>query len=151
MTEHAVGRTDVGPAVKSTSTARGVSMWVGWIAFAGTIMVMLGAFHMIQGVVALVDDKYFLVTRSGLVVTADYTTWGWVHLITGAVVLVAGVFVFAGQVWARTVGVIVALVSAVFNLGFLAAYPLWSLIMIALDVMVILALTVHGSDVKAQD
>ena len=63
----------------------------------------------------------------------------------------AGVFVFAGQVWARTVGVIVALVSAVFNLGFLAAYPLWSLIMIALDVMVILALTVHGSDVKADD
>ncbi len=62
----------------------------------------------------------------------------------------AGVFVFAGQIWARTVGVIVALVSAVFNLGFLAAYPLWSLIMIALDVMVILALTVHGSDVKAR-
>ncbi len=151
MTQHAVGRTDVGTAARSTSTARGVSMWVGWIAFAGTIMVMLGAFHVIQGVVALVDDKYFLVTRSGLVVTADFTAWGWVHLITGVVVLVAGVFVFAGQIWARTVGVIVALVSAVFNLGFLAAYPLWSLIMIALDVMVILALTVHGSDVKAQD
>ena len=151
MKEHALGRTDVGSTTKSRSTSLGVSMWVGWIAFAGTIMVMLGAFHVIQGVVALVDDKYFLVTRSGLVVTADFTTWGWVHLITGVVVAVAGVFVFAGQVWARTVGVIVALVSAVLNLGFLAAYPLWSLIMIALDVMVILALTVHGSDVKAQD
>jgi hypothetical protein len=126
-------------------------MWVGWIAFAGTLMVMLGAFHVIQGVVALVDDKYFLVTRSGLVVSADYTTWGWVHLIAGVVVLVAGVFVFAGQVWARTVGVIVALLSALLNLGFLAAYPLWSVIMIALDVMVILALTVHGSDVRAED
>jgi hypothetical protein len=126
-------------------------MWVGWIAFAGTLMVMLGAFHIIQGVVALVDDKYFLVTRSGLVVSADYTTWGWVHLIAGVVVLVAGVFVFAGQVWARTVGVIVALLSALLNLGFLAAYPLWSVIMIALDVMVILALTVHGSDVRAED
>jgi hypothetical protein len=126
-------------------------MWVGWIAFAGTLMVMLGAFHIVQGVVALVNDKYFLVTRSGLVVSADYTTWGWVHLIAGVVVLVAGVFVFAGQVWARTVGVIVALLSALLNLGFLAAYPLWSVIMIALDVMVILALTVHGSDVKAED
>ena len=62
--------------------------------------------------------------------------------------VVAGVCVFAGQVWARTVGVVVAALSALLNLGFLAAYPVWSLILIALDVVVIMALTVHGSDIK---
>ena len=60
----------------------------------------------------------------------------------------AGVCVFAGQVWARTVGVVVAVVSALLNLGFLAAYPVWAVILIALDVVVIMALTVHGSDVE---
>jgi hypothetical protein len=114
-------------------------------------MVMLGAFHIIQGLVALFNDEYFLVTRSGLIVTADFTTWGWVHLLTGTIIVVAGIFVFTGAVWARAVGVLVAVLSAVFNLGFLSAYPVWSLMMIALDVVVILALTVHGSDIKAED
>jgi len=58
--------------------------------------------------------------------------------------------VFAGQVWARTVGVVAALVSAIINVSFLAAYPLWSMTMIALDVVVILALTVHGSEIKPE-
>jgi hypothetical protein len=128
---------------------RGTTAWVGWIAFAGMIMVMLGTFHIIQGLVALFNDEYYLVGKSGLIVNMDFTAWGWVHLIGGAIVLAAGLCVFAGQIWARTVGVIVALVSAVVNLGFLAAYPLWSMMMIALDVVVILALTVHGSEVKA--
>jgi hypothetical protein len=131
------------------SSYRGTTAWVGWIAFAGMIMVMLGTFHIIQGLVALFNDEYYLVGKSGLIVNMDFTAWGWVHLIGGAIVLAAGLCVFAGQIWARTVGVIVALVSAVVNLGFLAAYPLWSMMMIALDVVVILALTVHGSEVKA--
>ena len=126
------------------------SAWTGWIAFAGTIMVMLGSFHAIQGLVALFKDEYYLVGKSGLVVNVDYTTWGWVHLIGGIIIAAAGVCVFMGQIWARTVGVILALVSAVVNVGFLAAYPIWSLMMIALDVVVILALTVHGSEMKAE-
>jgi hypothetical protein len=126
------------------------SAWTGWIAFAGTIMLMLGVFHAIQGLVAIFKDQYYLVGSSGLVVNVDYTTWGWVHLIGGIVVAIAGVCVFMGQIWARTVGVIVALVSAVVNIGFLAAYPVWSLMMIALDVVVIWALTVHGAEMKAE-
>jgi hypothetical protein len=144
MTQYA-DRTDV----PSRAADRGSMAWVGWIAFAGTIMVMLGSFHIIEGLVALFNDDYFLVSRSGLVIDVDFTTWGWVHLVAGVIVLVAGVCVFSGQVWARSVGVLVALVSALFNLGFLSAYPLWSLIMIGLDVAIIMALTVHGSDVKA--
>jgi hypothetical protein len=102
------------------------SAWVGWIAFAGVIMVLLGSFHIIQGLVALFNDEYFLVGKSGLVVNLDFTAWGWVHLIGG----------------------IIALFSAVVNLAFLGAYPIWSMMMIALAVVVILALTVHGSEVK---
>src|SRR4051794_6646957 len=81
MTQHAVG--DSAISATSGSTSRGVSGWVGWIAFAGTLMVMLGTFHVIDGLVALFNDEYYLVTKSGLIVTADYTAWGWVHLILG--------------------------------------------------------------------
>ncbi len=125
-----------------------LSAWTGWIAFAGVIMVMLGIFHAIQGLVALFKDDYYVVGSSQLVVSVNYTTWGWVHLLGGIILAAAGFCVFTGQIWARTVGVIMALVSAVVNVGFLAAYPLWSLMMIGLDVVVILALTVHGSEMR---
>ncbi len=124
------------------------SPWVGWIGFAAVIMVLLGSLHIFQGLVALFKDEYFLVAPSGLAVDVDFTAWGWTHLIGGIVVLVAGICVLAGQVWARAVGVLVAAASAIANVAFLAAYPLWSLIMIALAIVIIMALTVHGSDIK---
>jgi hypothetical protein len=122
---------------------------VGWIAFAGVIMVLLGSFHAIQGLVALTEDTYYLTRPSGLVVSVDYTQWGWTHLIFGSVVVIAGLCLFAGQMWARVVGVILATLSAIVNIAFLGAYPIWSLLMIALDVIVIMALTVHGAEIKA--
>ena len=124
------------------------SPWVGWIGFAGVIMVMLGSLHIFEGLIALFKDEYFVVAPSGLTVNVDFTTWGWAHLIGGVIVLLAGFGVLAGQVWARTLGVILALISVLVNVAFLAAYPLWSLIMIALAVVVIMALSVHGSDIK---
>jgi hypothetical protein len=124
------------------------SAWTGWIAFAGVIMVMLGIFHAIQGLVAIFKDEYYLVGQSGLTVNVDYTAWGWIHLIAGIILAAAGMCLFAGMIWARVVGVILALLSAVINIGFLAAYPLWSLIMIALDVTIIYSLIVHGSEMK---
>jgi hypothetical protein len=130
--------------------SEGYSGWVGWIAFAGVIMMMLGTFHAIQGLVALFNDEYYLVGSSGLVLELDYTAWGWVHLIAGAVLVAAGLGVFGGQVWARTVGVAMAMLSAIVNVVFLAAHPVWSLMMIALAVVLILALTVHGAEVKAR-
>ena len=130
--------------------SEGYSGWVGWIGFAGVLMMLLGTFHAIQGLVALFNDEYYLVGSSGLVLEFDYTAWGWVHLIAGAVMVAAGLGVFGGQVWARAVGVAIAMVSAIVNVVFLAAYPVWSLMMIALDVVLILALTVHGSEVKAR-
>lgn len=120
------------------------SLWYGWVAFAGTMLVLLGSFHAIAGLVALFNDDYYLVGSGGLVVTADYTAWGWAHLILGIVVAVAGAALFAGMLWARIVAIIVAIISAIVNLAFLSAYPLWSVIMIALDVVIIYAVSVHG-------
>ncbi len=122
--------------------------WVGWIAFAGTMMVLLGSFHVIQGLVAVFKDEYFVVGKSGLVVNVDYTTWGWVHIIGGLIIACAGVALFTGKIWARTLGVLLAMVSAILNISFLAAYPIWSTIMITVDILVIWALTVHGSEMK---
>jgi hypothetical protein len=115
--------------------------WVGWIGFAAIMMMMLGTFHAIEGLVALVG-------KSGLTVHVDYTTWGWIHIIGGVIVVGAGVALLTGKMWARAVAVAVAAVSAIVNIGFLSAYPVWSTIMIAFDVLVIWAVTVHGSELK---
>src|SRR5215510_11349945 len=120
----------------------------GWIGFASLILVLLGCFHAIQGLVALFDDEKYAVTDSGLIVSVDYTAWGWVHLIGGIIIALAGISLFAGRMWARIVGVIAALASALVNIAFLSAYPIWSTIMIALDILIIWALTVHGAEMK---
>lgn len=139
MATHAsVDHRDSGPGDATSSS------WDGWIGFAAAMMMLLGMFHAIAGLVALFKDEYFLVSNNGLVVTLDYTAWGWTHLILGIVVAAAGGAVVVGKTWGRVVAVIVAMVSAIVNLGFLSAYPLWATIMIALDVMVIYAVTAHG-------
>jgi len=112
------------------------------------MMLMLGSFHAVAGLVALFKDEYFLTGPSGLLWSVDFTAWGWTHLIGGLVLVGAGVGLMAGQMWARVVGVLLALISAVINMAFLAAYPLWSAIMIMLDVLVIWAITMHGSELR---
>jgi hypothetical protein len=122
--------------------------WVGWIFFSGILMIMLGMFHALMGVVALFNDEYYLVARSGLVLSLDYTTWGWIHLVIGIAAICAGFGVLVGQTWARVIGIVLAVVSAVSNVVFIAAYPFWSIIVIVIDVLIIFALSVHGREVK---
>jgi len=123
--------------------------WVGWIYFAGLTAILIGFFQAIAGLTALFNDDYFLVARSGLVLDLDFTAWGWIHLGMGVLLIAVGVGMCLGQMWARVVGVAIAGLSAVANFLFLAAYPVWSTIMIALDVLVIYALVAHGREVKA--
>ena len=125
--------------------------WTGWIAFGAVMMVMLGSFHAIAGFVGIFQESYFLVGSSDLVVEVDYTTWGWVHLIAGIVIIAAGAMLITGATWARVVTVAVAFLSALLNLAFLAAYPIWSTIMITVDILVIWAVIVHGSEVREPD
>lgn len=124
------------------------SPWVGWIAFAGVMLTLLGAFRVFQGIVALVNEDYFQARSSALVLSASHTTWGWGQIIGGVILVVAGLCIFGGQMWARIVGVLVAFVSTVANLALMAEHPLWSAITIVVGIVVIFALTVHGSEIR---
>ena len=119
---------------------------VGFTMFAAFMMILIGAFHIIAGIAGILEDEFYTVTPNW-VLQFDVTTWGWIHLIAGIVVLLAGFGLFSGAVWARTVGVIIATVSAIANFAWLPYQPFWSLTMIAINVFVIWALTVHGRDV----
>ena len=107
MTETTSSAT-VGPSVprQSGTAAPEPTGWVGWIAFAAFMMIMVGAFHVIQGLVAIFQDDYYLVTDNGLTVHLDYTAWGWTHVIAGIVLAGAGMSLFSGAVWARVLGVV---------------------------------------------
>jgi hypothetical protein len=124
--------------------------WTGWIGFAAIMMVLAGVFQGIAGLVALFKDEVFVVRKTGLVVSVDYTTWGWIHLAIAALLLLAGTSLFAGNMYGRIVGVLVAMLSAVANLVFIAAYPVWSVLIIAVDIFVIYAIVVHGRDLKTE-
>ena len=134
-----------------TATHRRTSggAWVGWVVFAAVIVITMGAFEAIEGLVAIFKDQYYLVPSTGLVVSVDYTVWGWVHLIIGVVSILAGIALLQGRSWGRIVVIVLAGVSALVNLGFLSAYPVWATLIIAFDVIVIYALTVHWKDVTA--
>lgn len=123
------------------------SPWTGWIVFGGLMLILLGAFQAIAGLIAIFQDRYYVVGSTGLSVHLDYTAWGVVHLVLAAVNLFAGFGVLAARSWARVWAILVAGVGAVTNLAFLSAYPVWMTIMIALDVVVIWALTVHWADI----
>jgi hypothetical protein len=124
--------------------------WVGWVYFAGTMLILLGSFNAIEGLVALFNDQYFVPTRQGLLVF-DLTGWGWVHLIVGVVAIGVGIGLFTGATWARIGGVILAGLNAIIQLAFLSANPAWALIVITLDVLVIWALVVHGDEARSSE
>lgn len=145
-TETTMTATTTGPTAGQREYSGGA---VGLTAFAGILMVLGGIFHIIQGIIALVDDTFYVVTQE-YVFQYDLTTWGWIHLIAGIIVALAGFFLFRGSVWARTVAVIIACLSAIANFAWIPYYPLWSLIIIALDIFVIWAVTVHGRDIVAR-
>src|SRR3954468_12618902 len=124
------------------------SAWAGWVVFGGVMLILMGSFQIIEGLVALFDDGFYLVRSNGLVVDVNYNTWGWIHTIIGVVGVLAGLGLLVGNMAARIVGVVVALLSAIVNLAFISAYPVWSAIMITLDVVVIYAIIVHGRELK---
>jgi hypothetical protein len=121
-------------------------MAVGFTIFAGVMMIMVGIFQGLWGLAAIIKDQFFVVTRN-YAYNVDVTTWGWIHLIVAAIIVLAGFALFSGAVWARTVGVTLAVLSAIANFLTIPYYPLWSILIIAVDVFVIWALTAHGRDV----
>jgi hypothetical protein len=127
-------------------TEKQPSGWaIGWTAFTGILMVLMGFWWIISGFVALLDSEFFVVAQRW-VLQLDISTWGWVHLLLGIVILASGCGVFIGAVWARTVGVILSALAGLLAFAWLPYYPIWAILFIAISVAVIWALTVHGRD-----
>lgn len=131
---------------KGTSNYSGFA--AGMTVFAAIAMMTIGAFQAIVALTALLNDEFLVVTKKWTF-SFDLTTWGWIHLLLSILLVLAGAALFSGQVWARAVGVILAVFSALVNFAWLPYYPIWSVIIITLDVFVIWALTVHGRDITA--
>src|SRR3954452_13334004 len=123
------------------------SAWRGWIVFAG-IMLMVGrAFQVIERLVALFTYDYYTVSKNGLGVHVSYTGWGWALLVLAALNLFAGAGVLKGQTWARIWAIAASVLGIIVNLGFTAAYPIWIVMLVTLDVIIIFALSVHWDEV----
>ncbi|HEX5800827.1 MAG TPA: hypothetical protein VFY02_12010 [Gaiellaceae bacterium] len=122
----------------------------GWIGFAGILLVIVGSIDFFQGLIALFEDEYFIVTASGFLVV-DLTAWGWVLLIWGVLLISAGLGLASGQGWARWLAIVVVGLNFIVQLGFLgnSQYPLWSLTVMALNVIVLYALTARWSESAA--
>jgi hypothetical protein len=122
------------------------SPWVTGLAmFAGAMMIVIGCWQALAGIAALVHDQAYVSTPN-YIFAFDLTGWGWVHLLLGIVVAAAGVAVLRGQTWGRFVGIGVASLSLIANFLFLPYYPLWSILIIALDIAVVWALCVYRDE-----
>ena len=122
-------------------------LWHGLIAFASFVVLLLGAFHLIGGFVSLFEeDDVYAVPSEELLVSVNYTLWAIAHMALGLGMVLAAYALFWGRSWGRAAVVVMAMVSAVTNLAFLAAAPVWYTLMIGLDILVIYAVTVHGGD-----
>lgn len=125
-----------------------VTGWVGWIWFAGVMMMLAGGLEFMHGLIAAINDEW-VVWGNRADLYLDLSTWGWVHMILGAVVFLAGIGVLSGNILARIVGVALACLSLIANFLFLPAFPVWAVVVIVIDLLVIYALTVHGREVRA--
>jgi len=111
--------------------------------------ILVGGFQIIAGLIGLFNSGIYVVTSDRLVVTTSYGTWGWIHLVFGVLLVATGVGLLTGQQWARAVGVVLAVLSAIASLMFLAAFPFWATIIIAVDVLLIYAIAVHGQEMQS--
>ena len=121
-----------------------VSGWaVGGVVFAATMLMLVGIFQSIAGLVAIFDDDFYLVTRN-YTFDLDTTAWGWIHLLIGILLVIVAYGLFARSPWAGVTAILLASLSAVANFFFIPYYPFWSIVVIALDIWVIWALTRPG-------
>jgi hypothetical protein len=122
-----------------------VSGWaIGAIAFAATIMTLIGTYQALAGLVAIIDDEFYVVARN-YTFDIDVTVWGWIHLIIGALIVATGLCLFARQTWAGVAAIMLCMLSALSNFFFIPYYPIWALLVIGLNIWVIWALTRPGA------
>jgi hypothetical protein len=126
-----------------------VTRWTGWVVFAGVMLLIAGAFDLIYGLFAVVGpNSAYFIPASGDLFLLDVAGWGWWHVISGLSLIAVGVFVMRGATWARVVAIILVALNALGQLSLLPVQPWWSIIVLAVDVIVIYALTVHGRELQ---
>jgi len=132
------------------STRSYSSAWAGWVVFAAAMLLILGTFNVIEGIVGLINDKVLVLIQDRLVVV-DRTGWAWTLLIFGAVLILTGLGLFTMRTWARVTAIVVVGLHFISQIGSIGAYPVWSLLMIALDTVILFALTARWSAATAPE
>lgn len=127
------------------------TFWAGWVAFAALLMVVMGFLDFLQGLIAVIRDDYYVMTAEQIIVF-DLTTWGWIMMIWGIVVAIAGYGLVTGAGWARWFTIFAASANLIIQLSFVGAsqYPLWALVVLTLNILVLYALIVRWHDVKEE-
>ncbi len=124
--------------------------WAGWAVFAGIVLIIAGAFDALLGLTAiLAPAEKFIAAGDAYLLLFDVAGWGWWHLFIGLLLVLVGIFVLRGATWARVIAIILVAVNAISQLALLGVQPWWSLAVLALDIVVIYALTVHGKELKS--
>ena len=129
------------------TNGKDTSGWAtGFILFAGLMMIMVGIWQALEGLIGIFENEFYVATRNYLF-QFDATTWGWIHLVVGLLVAFAGWGLLSGRTWARAVAITLAVLSAIANFLWLPYYPFWALLIIAVDIFVIWAIAAHGREV----
>ena len=122
--------------------------WAGWARFGAVLLIIAGMFSVLQGVVGLLAPDAYFVVAHGELFLFDISGWGWWTLIIGILLVIVGVFLYIGAFWARTVGIVIAALSALVQLLLIPAQPWWSMIIIAVDLLIIYAISMHGRELR---
>ena len=125
-----------------------VTGWVGWVWFAGIVLVTLGLFNAISGMVAAFSPEKLVGLGEQGIVVLDVSTWGWVHLVVGALLVIVGFALLAGRGWARLVAIVLVVLNVLTQFVALPASPWWSVVTIVLGIFVLWALVVHGDEAQ---
>ncbi|MEU8516562.1 hypothetical protein AB0C76_34005 [Kitasatospora sp. NPDC048722] len=122
----------------------------GWTVFAAVLMIFGGAMAIFEGIAAIAKDDLIVVTRN-YAYKLNVTGWGWIHLIIGVLIVLAGIALFSGAVWARVVGIVIVGLGTIANFLWLPYYPFWAIVLIAIDIFVIWALCAGTTRTVSQD
>jgi|SRR4051812_43303660 hypothetical protein len=120
--------------------------WIAWILFGGLMLLLLGGAHLTIGSLALVRPEVLEGSRSDLLLNISLTTLGWIHLVLGVVLMLVGAGLMLGQVWARMLAIVLAVVAFVINFAYVSVYPIWSVVAICLCAIVLYATVAHGAE-----
>jgi len=135
----------------SRDTASQDTAWSGWIVFAAFVLLIVGGMDILQGFVGIIKDEYVVATAKGVAIL-DVTAWGWATLIWGALLILTGLGLLAAAGWARWLAIIGVSINAIGQIAFMAnypqAYPLWNILIVALNILVLYALTARWQGFK---